>query len=380
VHDVAVVGAGPAGGIATWRLAEADLDVILLEKRTIIGEPVACGEALSAFALENNGIEPSEEFVVRPVEGIRIISPDGTRYTEAMPGLCIRRALLDRHLVDGARRSGAQVRSGTKVEGASYDGHWRLRTGDAEEEAMVLVAADGPRSFLGRSQDLAVRERMASAAQYTFSPDVDLTDDHLRFYVGESYPGGYAWSFDRGDEVHVGVVTTGKPRRVLDDLCHRLGLDTGDRTSTTGGMIPQGGPNPSLSSRAMVTVGDAAGLINPCSAGGIHAALHSGRLAAEHIVEAFRSGDPTDLSTYETAIKATPLCDPSLMEARAFMDGLTDEQWNFIILNLRERDVSRLSSMKVLKKLMVNSPFALPQIWSLRTLGKAFRSYGTWGW
>jgi hypothetical protein len=59
---------------------------------------------------------------------------------------------------------------------------------------------------------------------------------------------------------------------------------------------------------------------------------------------------------------------------------LTDEQWNFIILNLRERDVSRLSSMKVLRKLMVNSPFALPQIWNLRTLGKAFRSYGTWGW
>ncbi|UCC92735.1 MAG: NAD(P)/FAD-dependent oxidoreductase [Thermoplasmata archaeon] len=380
MHDVAVVGAGPAGGMTAWRLAEADLDVLLLEKRDVIGQPVACGEAMSVFALENNGIPQSEEFYVRSVKGIRIISPDGNNYTEAIPGICIRRDRLDNYIVERAREAGAEVRVGTKVAAASYDGTWRLSTEDAEVEARVIVAADGPRSEMGRSQGLEVQERVAGAAQYTFSSREDIKDDHLRFYGGEDYSGGYAWSFDRGEEVHVGVVTTGSPRSILDSLCDRIGMDPDDRTSMTGGAIPQGGPNPALSAKALVTVGDAAGLINPCSAGGIHAALHSGRLAAEHIVDAFSRKEPTDLSSYEKAIRETPFCDPALIEARAFMDGLTDEQWNFIVKSLQERDVSKLMSIKVLKRLMVNSPFALPQIWSLRTLGKAFRSYGTWGW
>ena len=47
MHDVAVVGAGPSGGMAAWKLSEAGLHVVLLEQGEHIGEPVACGEALS---------------------------------------------------------------------------------------------------------------------------------------------------------------------------------------------------------------------------------------------------------------------------------------------------------------------------------------------
>jgi digeranylgeranylglycerophospholipid reductase len=366
--------------MTAWKLAEAGLDVIVLEQRPEVGEPVACGEAISSFALENNGIPVTDEFSVREVKGISIISPDGSVFTEAIPGLCIRRERFDQLIVGRAQKAGAQIRVGTKVTAALHDGHWRLSTDVGRVEAGVLVAADGPRSSIGRSQGLEVQDRVASAAQYTFPPHEALTDEHLRFYGGERYEGGYAWSFDRGDHVHVGVVTTGKPRPQLDALCHDLGLSPDDRTAMTGGLIPQGGPNPAMSGKAMVTVGDAAGLINPCSAGGIHAALHSGRIAAEHIVAAIEKGNTSDLSGYEKEIRSTPFCEPCLIEARNFMDALTDEQWDFIVKSLQERDLSRLMNMKVLTRLIAKSPFALPQLWSLRTLGKAFRSYGTWGW
>jgi flavin-dependent dehydrogenase len=145
-------------------------------------------------------------------------------------------------------------------------------------------------------------------------------------------------------------------------------------------MIPQNGPNNGISGKAMVTVGDAAGLINPCSAGGIHAALHSGRVAAQHIAKAFNHGDPVDLSGFEYDIRSTPFCDPVLMEARQFMDDLTDEQWDFVIRTIKDIDMSRLLSIRALSRLIINSPFTMTQLWSLRAMDKAFRSYGTWGW
>ena len=380
VHDVAVVGAGPAGGMAAWRLADAGLDVVVLEGKDSIGEPVRCGEAMSLFALENNDVPIDDEFFVRNVEGIRIISPDGTEYTEAKPGLCIRRDLFDRYLVGLAKEAGAEIRTRSMVMSSSYDEHWTLVTEGGLAHATVLVAADGPRSLVGQSLGLDVPSRMATAVQYKFSASDAIADDHLRFYVGERYTGGYGWSFDRGSEVNLGVVTTSRPRPRLDALCADLGLDPEAKLSMTGGMIPQNGPNNIISGRAMVAVGDAAGLINPCSAGGIHAALHSGRVAAQHIAMALKHGDPVDLSGFESEIRSTTFCDPVLMETRQFMDDLTDEQWDFVIRSIKDRDMSRMLSIRALSRLITNSPFTMTQLRSLRAMDKAFRAYGKWGW
>lgn len=367
--------------MAAWKLSEAGLDTVLLEKGERVGEPVMCGEALSAFALENNGIPAWDAFIVRKLDGIRMLGPDGSEYIEKNPGLCVHRDRFDRHIVDLAVGAGTDLRLGTTVEDCSHEGGgWRLSTDDGSVDARVIVAADGPRSLIGLSQGLGVRDRMTGAAQYKFAPNDILADDHLRFYVGEMFPGGYAWSFDRGFEVNLGIVTTGRPREQLDALCRHLGLDPDDRTAMTGGTIPQGGPNPRISGKAMVTVGDAAGLINPCSAGGVHAALHSGRVAAMHIIEALEKGEPEDLSGYEKELRSSPFYDPMLMEARVLLDELTDEQWNFIVKTLQERDISRLKGMKAVARILFNSPFTMPQVWNLRALGKAFTSYGTWGW
>ena len=43
-YDVLVIGAGPAGSIAAKTAAEKGLDVLLIEKRQEIGDPVRCAE------------------------------------------------------------------------------------------------------------------------------------------------------------------------------------------------------------------------------------------------------------------------------------------------------------------------------------------------
>ena len=45
-REVIVVGAGPAGTTCAQRLAEDDIDVLILERRAIVGNPAQCGECI----------------------------------------------------------------------------------------------------------------------------------------------------------------------------------------------------------------------------------------------------------------------------------------------------------------------------------------------
>jgi digeranylgeranylglycerophospholipid reductase len=52
-YDVLVIGAGPAGSIAAKTAAEKGLDVLLIEKRQEIGDPVRCAEGVNKSTLKN---------------------------------------------------------------------------------------------------------------------------------------------------------------------------------------------------------------------------------------------------------------------------------------------------------------------------------------
>ena len=45
-REVIIVGAGPAGTTCAQRLAEEGIDVLILERRAIVGNPAQCGECI----------------------------------------------------------------------------------------------------------------------------------------------------------------------------------------------------------------------------------------------------------------------------------------------------------------------------------------------
>jgi len=75
--DLVVVGAGPAGSMTAKVAAEAGLNVVMLEKRQEIGDPVRCAEGVSKAALKKL-VEPDPVWVSAEVKGARIRAPDGT--------------------------------------------------------------------------------------------------------------------------------------------------------------------------------------------------------------------------------------------------------------------------------------------------------------
>ncbi len=108
-YDVIIVGAGPAGSIAA-RTAAKECDVLLIEKRHEIGEPVRCAEG--APLIKTPGIFhesfaryviPDSKWIASEVRAFRCIVPDGTTITisaemlgvEEPLGLILERKLFD---------------------------------------------------------------------------------------------------------------------------------------------------------------------------------------------------------------------------------------------------------------------------------------------
>jgi flavin-dependent dehydrogenase len=91
------------------------------------------------------------------------------------------------------------------------------------------------------------------------------------------------------------VAQTGEAWGLNDDTC--LGPATGGRLPMGMAVGPRVGPN-------TLTIGDAAGTVNPFNGEGIAYGYESGRLAAGALGEALSSGDASTLSLYDERMEA----------------------------------------------------------------------------
>ncbi|MEQ8230322.1 MAG: NAD(P)/FAD-dependent oxidoreductase, partial [Gammaproteobacteria bacterium] len=309
--DVIVLGLGPAGASAAAAAAAAGLSVRAFERRAVAGQPVQCaelvpgliGQDVAAFAAART------QSVRRMTTTVEHEAPDETA---PFPGHMIDRARFDADLVAAAREAGADCRLGTRVvavdthagEVATADGAWHA--------ARVLIGADGPRSALGRALG-AVNTALVHARQLSVA--LRAASDSTDIFLAADYPGGYGWLFPKGMRAHVGIgveaIARSRLPALLDGLLAELVAngriappDATARASLTGGLIPVGGRVPAAHRRGAtlgLLAGDAAGLANPVTGAGIHAALVSGRLAGE-AAAAWLGGDDAAGADYEAEL------------------------------------------------------------------------------
>ena len=216
-----------------------------------------------------------------------------------------------RWLAAEAERAGARIAYRQPFERAQ-----RLPSGFDLGEAgrtRFLVGADGPGSAVARALGLGQSTRFLFGLEYEYA-GLDLAEpDKLHCFVDRRIAPGYIGWVLRG----VGAVQVGLARRVathrttanaamaafLEKLAPIFDFRDLRPASVRAGMIPCGGVVRPVAARRALLVGDAAGMVSPVTAGGIHTALKHG-LAAGHAIADFLAGRAADPS--ESFVRSYP--------------------------------------------------------------------------
>ena len=239
-------------------------------------------------------------------------------------GAVIRRKDLDSQVARLAEKQGVVIRSHTEAKPVLESGE-RLAAVDLQSggetervEADLVVIADGSMNRFGRDLGTARRRDypMGMAARgYYASPrsnDPFLESQlDIRDASGASMP-GYGWIFPLGDgtvNVGVGLLSTFKRWKhvnttvMMSDYVRSAPdywqLDESSKlTDPRGGKLTMSFSKGPLVGPNWITVGDAAGAINPWNGEGISYAYETGRIAAEVVADALRASDPSLLHRY----------------------------------------------------------------------------------
>ena len=335
--DVIVVGAGPSGSTAAYYLAQAGLNVLLIEKSRFPRDKV-CGDGLTPRAVKALialGVDVSEEAGWLRNKGLRVIA-GGMRLELDWPelssypgyGLVRTRASLDEQLARRAQAAGAKLLEGTTVTGPLLDSDGRVvgvetqaeaeekprsRSGNAERaqgateayRARVVVAADGNSSRLSVAMGLRKRDdRPMGVAVRTYYTSPRHEDDYLESWLdlwdGDRLLPGYGWIFGMGDgtsNVGLGMLNTsdafGKTdyrellKRWLRSMPEEWGYTEENRTEPVrGAALPMGFNRTPHYHQGLLLAGDAAGMVNPFNGEGIAYAMESGEILARVVAQA----------------------------------------------------------------------------------------------
>ena len=301
MHDVVVVGAGPAGSRYARRAAQQGLDVVVFEQGEV-GEPLACSGHVSTDLWEFTE-DARDELFQNEISGARFHtggpgSDDHPFYKEEVISNVIDRVGLDKHLADLARKAGADLREGHTVVGVSEDRDGvtveaRGPDGAVESHRAKLVAGcDGPKSRVRRELGLPEPDELLHGVLgFDGTPDhQDFVDVHL------TVPTFFAWRIPRGEagvEYGLAVPPGDDARERFEAFCEGYDASVTRRCS---GLIPIGPPKRVTGSRSFL-IGDAAAQTKPFTGGGI---LY-GMTAADHAAREIDPDDPSTLGDYERA-------------------------------------------------------------------------------
>ncbi len=348
--DAIIVGAGLAGLASAYTLAEAGMEVLLLERGDYPGAKNVTGGRIYINPIRDlfpdlwkkapweRGIAHEEVCIMDKERSITVRYDGSELSAEPYQSYSILRGKFDKWLAKQAERKGAMIVSKSRVddlimENGQVKGVW---AGGEELRAKVVIACDGVLSFIAQKAGLrkpALSKNFAVGFKEIIELDSALIEERFnlagneglaRLFMGDvtagKFGGGFLYtnkdSLSLGIVVGIDALTEEEPIKapeLLDNFKQkpevaRL-IKGGETVEYSPHVIPEGGLKAmgKLYGNGILVAGDAAGFSMNIgvTVRGMEYAMASGYYAAQAVIQAQEKNDFTKagLAGYETLLK-----------------------------------------------------------------------------
>ena len=301
--DLVVVGASFAGAACAIAAAQRGLRVCVLERKRDPGEKLHTTGIIVKEAAEQTLLNRIPSAMTRRIEEVRLYAPSLEHIALKAPGyyfLTTDTPAVMRWLAEQLRAHGVDLRLGCSFTGAGrIEGGWRI---DGTGTARFLVGADGARSRVARNCGLGQVRQFLYGVEYEFPGTCLARPGALHCFVSKRYAPGYiGWIAQSPTGVQAGLALRHDPAKARVPDIEGFLLHAGQAGGlprllksghTRAGLIPCGGPVSAIAREGAILTGDAAGIVSPVTAGGIHSAWEHGWAVGRGVASHLRDGGP----------------------------------------------------------------------------------------
>jgi digeranylgeranylglycerophospholipid reductase len=288
--DVIIIGAGFAGIECAKMLALSGLSVALLERKKDVGEGI---HTTGIFVHETENLIEIPDAYHRKINQVRLYSPSlyfrevrSSRYMFAVTDT----PSLMRHFLEETKKAGVEVYTDCPFSSARPTE--RGLCVNERFECRLLVGADGAKSRVAEHFGLGRNRRFLLGVEAEYDGITLENPDAFYCFLSRRYASGYiGWVIPGPRVLQVGVACTEDKKPDIGaffNFIEPVLVKSAPRiVERRGGRIPIGGLVQPFYNDHVILVGDAAGIVSPLTAGGIHTALYYGKrlgaLTAQHL-------------------------------------------------------------------------------------------------
>ena len=305
--DVIVVGAGPSGSSAARCLAEAGVDVILLDKSDF-PRVKTCGGGI--IGVTRDCVPLGAPYVAQIYEATFSLRGKQVRHrTSREPIMAtVKREEFDNWLLGLAKSQGVDFRPKTKVSDVREADDRVVVSTDSCGKLSSRFLIDGSGAYSTIAKQLNVTMCNVDLGFETELAITELGDWTRRIHLDWGpIPGSYGWVFPKGDSLNVGVIAPVEaadsatvlgssdhfvPSQYLAQFIQQLGLQELEVLKKPKGHKTQCRSEDSpLGIGRILLIGDSAGLLEPWTREGLSFATRSGSAAASAVSGGVRRGN-----------------------------------------------------------------------------------------
>jgi len=312
LYDAAVIGAGPAGSTAAWKLGKLGWDVALFERDEFAGQSSVCAGGLNIGIAKELNLP--DHVIEKKMKGMVVRDKNRVIRQNKQAGcFTIQRRVFDKYLAGRASKVCSYFPS-TSIDSVTLNnGNWTLESDKKKIKARVVVFADGAVSRIRKNLEIGFqpdKKNLFVAAMIREFPAKE-TQDYLDIIYDEKVsPIGYGWMFPKKNHVNIGLGFLSKAKcdskKSMDYLIDKYYPQFSGKTPALerSALVPLGLAKKISDPKGLITVGDAGGFVEPFSGEGINFGILSSFIASEAIDQALEKNNKKLLQNFDETLKS----------------------------------------------------------------------------